>query len=204
MKLIGTYLSPFSRRVAVALISRNVPYTHEDLNGYADPDTARTLNPVGKVPVLVLDDGESLIDSGAILDHLNEVIGPTQALIPPSGARRRAVLRAAAIAVTIYEQSSARYFEERRPNGHALPELIERYRLQTIGGLRALEDASIPGGPISVRDLNLATISALVALDYARITQPDLDPARYAPALKAIAAELAGAPAFADTRPRAA
>src|SRR5215469_14793481 len=71
MKLVGTYLSPFSRRVAASLISRGVSYTHEDVNGYLSPEKAQALNPVGKVPVLILDDGEALIDSMAILDHLN-------------------------------------------------------------------------------------------------------------------------------------
>jgi glutathione S-transferase len=48
MKLVGTYVSPYARRVAAALVSRAVPYEHEDLNGYANPARARELNPVGK------------------------------------------------------------------------------------------------------------------------------------------------------------
>ena len=86
MKLIGTYVSPYARRVAAALVSRAVPYEHEDLNGYANPARARELNPVGKVPVLVLDDGERLIDSAAILDHINELVGPERALVPRFGS----------------------------------------------------------------------------------------------------------------------
>jgi len=201
VKLVGTYLSPFSRRVAASLISRGISYTHEDVNGYLSPEKARALNPVGKVPVLILDDGEAIIDSGAILDHLNEVCRPEQALIPPSGRARRAVLRASAIATTIYEQSTARYFEERRPGGGVLAELIERYRQQTIGGLKALEEASRPAGPIAAGHLNLATISAVVAVDYVRITHADLDPARLAPALSSIVSDLAEKPPFARTRP---
>ena len=202
MKLVGTYLSPFSRRVAASLISRGISYTHEDVNGYVSPEKAQELNPVGKVPVFILDDGEVLIDSAAILDHLNEVFGSKQALIPPSGSARRAVLRVSAIATTIYEQSSARYFEERRPGGHTLPALIDRYRQHTIGGLKALEEASTPAGPISAGNLNLATISALIAVDYVRLTHPDLDPAQVAPVLTSIASDLADEPPFARTRPR--
>src|SRR5262249_19170468 len=85
MKLFGTYLSPFTRRVAVALTSHAIPYEHNDLNGYADPVRARALNPVGKVPVLVLDDGEHLIDSMAILDYIDERVGHDQPLVPRSG-----------------------------------------------------------------------------------------------------------------------
>jgi hypothetical protein len=89
MKLFGTYLSPFTRRVAVALTSRAIAYEHDDLNGYADPARARALNPVGKVPVLVLDDGEHLIDSAAILDYIDQRVGHDQGLVPRAGRERR-------------------------------------------------------------------------------------------------------------------
>jgi glutathione S-transferase len=202
MKLIGTYLSPFTRRVAVALLSRGIPYEHDELNAYTDPVRARAFNPVGKVPVLVLDNGEHLIDSAAILDYVDELVGADQAFAPRTGEDRRAVLRLAAIATTICEQSTARYFEERRPDGGALAELIERYRGQTSDGLKALDAASGAGGLIGRRPLSLATISVVVAFDYVRLTQPDLDPAHIAPALAAVVAALADEPAFAKTRPQ--
>jgi len=59
MKLIGTYFSPFSRRVAAALTYLNLSFEHEDLNGYQDPIRAREFNPVGKVPILLLENGET-------------------------------------------------------------------------------------------------------------------------------------------------
>ncbi|HZS59968.1 MAG TPA: glutathione S-transferase N-terminal domain-containing protein [Gemmatimonadaceae bacterium] len=204
MKLFGTYLSPFARRVAVALASRAIPYEHDDLNGYADPGRARALNPVGKVPVLVLDDDEHLIDSSAILDYLGERVADDEPLVPRSGRERRAALRLAAIATTIYEQSTARYFEERRPGGCVQPDLIERYRRQTVGGLKALDAACGPDGPIGGTPLGIATISAVVAFDYARMMHPDLDLAEIAPVLTAVAESLADDPAFARTRPHAA
>ena len=204
MKLFGTYFSPFTRRVAVALTSRGIPYEHDDLNGYVDPARARALNPVGKVPVLVLDDGEHLIDSTAILDYLAERVGHGQALVPHSGRERRAALRLAAIATTIYEQSTARYFEERRAGGCAQPELLERYRLLTVGGLKALDAAAGPYGPIGGTPLGIATISAVVAFDYARMMHPELDLAEIAPALTAVATALADDPAFSRTQPHAA
>lgn len=129
MKLIGTYVSPYARRVAAALIACNIPYEHEDLNGYAQPVRARELNPVGKVPVLILDDGERLIDSSAILDHLSELTGSAHVLVPRSGPARRTALQLAVIATTICEQVTARYFEQQRPSGCSAPELLERYRL---------------------------------------------------------------------------
>ncbi len=203
MKLIGTYVSPYARRVAAALVSRAIPYEHEDLNGYTNPARARELNPVGKVPVLVLDDGERLIDSGAILDHINELAGPKRALIPASGAARRAALRLSAISTTVCEQITALYLEQQRHPGSAQSELLERYSQQIIGGLKALDAASQSNGPIGTRSMDIATLSAIVAFEYIPRWYPDLDRASVAPALTTIAAALADEPAFARTRPPA-
>lgn len=205
MTLIGTFLSPFARRVGAALVARDLAFAHDDLNGYADPVRARALNPVGKVPVLVLDDGERLIDSAAILDHLDEVLGPERALVPQRGAARRAALRVAAIANTICEQAGAHYFEARRDGG-AQASLIERYRTQIAGGLTALDAAAQPDGalgrgPHETTPLDLPAIGAVIAVEYLAITCPDLEVARTAPALARLTAALAGAPAFARTRP---
>jgi glutathione S-transferase len=201
MKLIGTYVSPYARRVAAALVSRAIPYEHEDLNGYANPARARDLNPVGKVPVLVLDDGERLIDSSAILDYINELVGPKRALIPASGAARRAALRLSAISTTVCEQITARHFEKQRQCGSPRPELLERYGQQIIGGLTALDVASQSNGPIGTKPMDIATISAVVALEYTPRWYPELDRAAVAPALASVAATLADEPAFARTRP---
>lgn len=201
MRLIGTYVSPYARRVAAALVSRDIDYEHEDLNGYANPTRARELNPVGKVPVLVLDDGDRLIDSAAILDHLNELVAAHRALIPPSGVARRIALRLASIAMTVCEQVTAQHLEKRRPAGCSLAELLERYRLQVIGGFKALDDACDPNGPIGAHSLDISTISAVVAFEYALRWYPDLDPAAQAPALAAVTSALTDEPAFARTRP---
>jgi glutathione S-transferase len=201
MRLVGTYVSPYARRVAAALVSREIDYEHEDLNGYANPARARELNPVGKVPVLVLDDGERLIDSGAILDHLNEVFGAQRALVPASGLARRAALRVSSIAITVCEQVTAHHFEERRPGECAQTELLQRYRLQITGGLKALDAACGPNGPIRTDPLDISTISAVVAFEYASRWYPALDGASQAPALARTVAALANEPAFARTRP---
>ena len=96
MKLIGTYRSPYARRVGAALISRGLSYEHEPVNGYREYEAASRYNPVGKVPSLVLDDGEILIDSSAIIDYLNELV-PSAPLIPAGSSARRATLKLAAI-----------------------------------------------------------------------------------------------------------
>ena len=104
MKLVGTYVSPYARRVAAALISRGITFEHHDVNGYREFETARLYNPVAKVPALVLDDGEVLIDSTAIIDYLSELT-PTAPLIPSDSRKRRQTLRLAAIGYGVCEQA---------------------------------------------------------------------------------------------------
>jgi glutathione S-transferase len=91
MILVGQYDSPYVRRVAVSLRLLGFGYEHDTRSVFADFDALRQVNPVGRIPSLVLDDGEVLIDSAAILDWLDRAVGPERALLPHDGpARRRA------------------------------------------------------------------------------------------------------------------
>jgi len=82
--LVGRYLSPFVRRVAVTLRHFQVPYRRHVLSTLTDMAEIERYSSIGRVPVLVLPSGESLIDSAAILDHLDQHAGPERALMPAS------------------------------------------------------------------------------------------------------------------------
>src|SRR5215468_4123135 len=98
MILVGQYDSPYVRRVAVSLRLLGFAYRHDTRSVFRGFDSMRQTNPVGRIPSLVLDDGEVLIDSAAILDWLDELVGPARALVPRSGAERRRTLRLIALA----------------------------------------------------------------------------------------------------------
>jgi glutathione S-transferase len=95
MILIGQYDSPFVRRVAIALRLYAMPFEHRPWSTFGDADKIAPFNPLRRVPTLVLDDGETLLESGAILDHLDEMAGPERSLIAARGgaATRVAGLR---------------------------------------------------------------------------------------------------------------
>ena len=84
MILVGQYDSPFVRRVAVSLRVLGFAYEHDTRSVFGDFDSMRKTNPLGRIPSLVLDTGEVLIDSGAILDWLDQQVGPGRALVPPA------------------------------------------------------------------------------------------------------------------------
>ena len=93
MILIGQYDSPFTRRIAIALRLYGLAYEQRPWSVWADADKLAKFNPLRRVPTLMLDDGEVLIESSAILDALDEMAGPERALMPHAGPERRHALQ---------------------------------------------------------------------------------------------------------------
>ena len=99
----------------------------------------RTLNPVGRIPSLVLDDGEVLIDSAAILDWLDQTVGPERALIPPTGVGRRHALKLIALATGAIDKIGAATYERLiRPAALRWPDWISRCLTQGTGAIASL------------------------------------------------------------------
>ncbi len=97
MKLIGGFGSTFVRRVAASLLFLELNWDHEAASVFDNPDAVRKYNPLVRVPNVVLDDGEALLESYAILDALDEIAGDAKRLIPASGIERRNVMRLTAV-----------------------------------------------------------------------------------------------------------
>src|SRR6476646_7350167 len=81
MILIGQFDSPFVRRVAIALRLYGLPFEHRPWSTFGDADKIAPYNPLRRVPTLVLDSGEALIESTAILDYLDELVGRDKAMM---------------------------------------------------------------------------------------------------------------------------
>ena len=75
MILIGQYDSPFVRRVGIALTLYGIPFEHRPWSVSGETDLIRPYNPLTRVPTLVLDNGEVLIESHSILDYLDSLAG---------------------------------------------------------------------------------------------------------------------------------
>jgi glutathione S-transferase len=111
MILIGQYDSPFVRRVAIAAKLHGIAFEHRPWSTFADGDKIAPFNPLRRVPTVLLDDGESLIDSAAIMDWLDENAGNGQPLIPAMGAERRRALKVCALATGLADKAVSLLYE---------------------------------------------------------------------------------------------
>ena len=140
MLLIGMLDSPFVRRAAVSMRLLGMPYEHANWSVGKDFERIRQYSPLGRVPALVLDDGEVLTESACILDYLDDSAGPARALLPPSGRARREALRLMAFAIGAGEKGRDQIYEEvMRPVDRQHLPWTERLKVQMHGALSELE-----------------------------------------------------------------
>ena len=143
MILVGQYDSPFVRRVAVTLHAYRLGFERNPLSVFGDFDYLKSINPLRRVPALILDGGEILIDSGAIIDHLDEVVGPNRAMVPRQGPDRRRILQLVAIAHGTAEKVVNLTLERFFNVGHERNGKFEQRCIAQIEtGLAALEKAA--------------------------------------------------------------
>jgi glutathione S-transferase len=201
MRLIGNYMSPFVRRVAVSLNALELPFDLQALVVSKEPEQVRVYNPVVRIPALVLDDGEVLVDSSAILDAIDQMVGPDRALTPASGSNRREVMKITAIALASMEKAMWAVYERRfRPEEKVYQPWIDRNDHQVLGGLRFLDELALKTG----RDgwlargtqLSQADITGAVAYSFANAVRPHLTLAQEVPNLASFAARCEDMPIF--------
>ncbi len=138
MILIGQYNSPFVRRVGIALRLYQIEYQHRPWSTFGDADRIAPFNPLRRVPTLVLDSGESLVESGAILDYLDERAGPARAMIAGSGETRRRALKVCALGSGLADKAVSLIYE-RVLHETTSPQWTERCRTQIADVLTALD-----------------------------------------------------------------
>jgi glutathione S-transferase len=198
MILVGQYDSPFVRRVGISLRALGLAYDHDTRSVFGDFDSMRGTNPVGRIPSLILDDGAVLIESAAILDWIDESVGPARALIPPRGLERRKALQLIALATGAIDKIGAANYERMlRPSALRWPEWIARCLVQGTGAIAALAAEPWP----ATEKLDQAQITTGCMLRYVRMTDPEaLPPGRY-PTLDALSARLEARSEFQATFP---
>lgn len=183
MILIGQYDSPFVRRVAVALRLYGMDYEHRPWSVFGDAERLAQVNPLRRVPTLIADDGEALVESGAILDWLDELAGPDKALIAASGLERRAQLKVCALATGLADKAVSLVYE-RVIHQRDTPVWIERCRAQIAGVLDGLDaDRASRGGWWFGERIGHADIAVACVLRFVREAHPAVFDAARWPAL---------------------
>jgi glutathione S-transferase len=196
MILIGQYDSPFVRRTAIALRLYGLPFEHRPWSTFGDGDKIAAYNPLRRVPTLVLDDGEALIESSAILDYLDELVGPQKAMMPATGPERRKHLRICALATGLGDKAVSLIYE-RVLRKDQLKLWVERCEAQIGGVLDVLEkERAAVNTPWWFGDrIAHADIAVACVLRFTGEAHPALFGERY-PALKTHAAACEALPPF--------
>lgn len=140
MILIGQYDSPFVRRVGIALTLYGLPFEHRPWSVFGDAEKLRAINPLMRVPVLVLPDGTALADSHMILDYLDNLVD--QPLFPRTEPARHQALRIAALACGLADKAVSLFYERRL---HEVTSAVWEHRCRTqIGAALAALAAERP------------------------------------------------------------
>lgn len=140
MQLIGYLDSPYVRRVAISMDLMGIPFEHRELSVLRQFDEFRAINPMVKVPTLVLDDGEFLVDSNLILDHLEDQVPPEQRLMPTDPAQRLEARRLLGTMLVALEKAVALIYERtQRPEELQHPPWTDRLVTQMVGAVDLLE-----------------------------------------------------------------
>ena len=204
MLLIGMFDSPFVRRVAVSLKLLGLPFEHANWSVGRDFDRIREYNPLGRVPTLVLSNGEKLFESAAILDYLDELVGPERALLPASGPDRRQALNLMAMATGAAEKGVLQVYERVfRPEAKRHQPWVDRCRVQMDAALREIDrymgDRGVSHWRVGDR-MTQADITAVCAFTFLNDTlRVAADPVVFQ-SLATLAARCESMPAFQDTR----
>jgi glutathione S-transferase len=200
MKLIATPTSPYARKVRIALAEKKIDCTLVEESPAAPGNRISEWNPLGKIPVLVLDDGTTLFDSRVIVEYVDSV-SPAGRLIPEPARQRIAVKRWEALADGICDAVVALTLERRRPEAHRSAEWIERQAKKVALGLaecaRELGERTWCNG----ESYGLADIAVGCMLGYLDLRQPDNRWRDDYPNLMHLADRLAKRPSFAETAP---
>jgi glutathione S-transferase len=190
MILIGQYDSPFVRRTAIALRLYGLPFEHRPWSTFGEGDKIAPFNPLRRVPTLVLDGGEALIESTAILDYLDELVGSEKAMIAEGGPDRRRDLRICALATGLGDKAVSLLYERVLRGDHQSKIWVERCEAQIDGVLEVLEKerAGVASPYWFGMRVGHADIAAACVLRFVNEAHPQLFDATRYPALSAHAA----------------
>ena len=200
MKLIAAPVSPYSRKARIVLAEKRIEYEMVVDSPLDAASRVPEFNPLGKIPVLVLDDDTTLFDSRVIVEYLDNA-NPVGRLIPEDTRQRIQVRRWEALADGCTDAAIAVVMEKRRPAAQQSAEWIARQEGKIERALKAMSD-DLGSRAWCAGDLyNLADVAVGCALGYLELRMPDLNWRRQYPNLGKLFDKLSQRASFKDTAP---
>ncbi len=201
MKLIGSLTSPYVRKVRIVLSEKKIDYEFEVDSPWSPESKVAELNPLGKVPVLLLDDSTVLFDSRVIVEYIDSV-APNNKLMPESNRERAEVKRWGAVADGICDAAALIYVERKRPEAQQSADWIARQHEKIIRGLEYMSAQLADGNWCMGTHFSLSDVCAACALGYLAFRFPEIDWSQKHPNLARLYEKMMQRPAFVDTIPQ--
>ncbi|WP_148716381.1 glutathione S-transferase N-terminal domain-containing protein [Chitinolyticbacter meiyuanensis] len=198
MKLVTSLTSPYGRKVRIVLAEKRVDCPLTIVSLPEDAEAVSEFNPLGKVPVLIMDDGKPLYDSSVIIDYLDHA-SPFSRLTPTDHRQMIRARRWEALADGVTDATVLVVAEKRRPAKQQSAEWIARQQSKINRGLAQLS-ADLTDRRWCLGDAySVADIAVGCMLGYLDLRMPELDWATAYPNLAELVVRLNERPAFAET-----
>ena len=203
MKLIGSFSSPYVRKVRIVMAEKKLDYEFVQEDVWAADTTIVQSNPLGKVPCLVMEGGEALFDSRVIVEYL-DMLSPVGKLIPAVGRERAEIKTWEALADGVMDAAILARLEATWP-GRKPGERSQGWIARQLGKV----DASVKAMSQGLGDkpycagiyLSLADIAVGCALGYLEFRFPEIQWRASYPNLAKLQDKLTQRQSFVDTKP---
>lgn len=200
MKLIGSYTSPFVRKVRIVLAEKKMECEFDIDSPWTADSAVPNHNPLGKIPVLLLDDGTPLFDSRVIVEYIDNVT-PNNKLFPAPNRERIEVKRWEALADGLLDAAVAALLEGKRPDGEKSAGWIERQLSKVDRSLAFMADELGEKNFCMGTHFSMADIAVGTALGYLNFRFPAIDWQERHANLAKLYDKLMQRPSFAETVP---
>ena len=201
MKLVGSLTSPYVRKTRIVLLEKRINYTFEVAVPWDANSQIPDYNPLGKVPVLLMEDGTPLYDSRVIVEYLDN-ISPVSRLIPESNRHRIMVKRWEVLADGISDAAATIFLERKRPAVQQSPEWIMRQQQKVTRGLEAAAHELGTKKWCNGNAYTLADVALGCTLGYLTFRFPEVEWRTAFPNLADLADKLEKRVSFIETAPK--
>lgn len=173
MVILGSPNSPYLRKTRIVAAEKGLEVEFRQNSPWTRDTLAPAYNPLGKIPVLILDDGQTLFDSRVIVDYLDR-LAPEPVLIPRDGPERTRVLRWEAMADGICDAAQAYFLDLQYPEEQRRPGWMQRQQNKILPAVQAVANDLGKRAWCVGESLTLADAALICALDYLSFRLPEI------------------------------